>query len=151
MQENQKSVWHYVDVLIRFAAGIALAPLVILVLFLAIFATDAPGSGIVFSLLIVGLGGGLIFFIYKSCRAPDSIAAKLGMFGKYNKTVARMPAYLYAPVGIYFGSRLIAGITPNLHRPEITTDDLLQGIQSPAFIFFLLLWLVVTLVKHIRN
>lgn len=151
MQEDQKSAWHYVDVLIRFAAGIALTPLAILVLFLAIFAADAPGSGLVLSLLIVGLGGGLVFLIYKTCRAPDSIAEKLNMFGKYNKMVARMPAYLYAPVGLYFGSRLIAGIAVNLNLPKPTPDVLLQVIESPTFIISLLLWLVITLVKRTFN
>lgn len=142
---------HYVDVLIRFVAGLALVPLAILLLFLAIFAADAPGSSFIPSLLIVGLGGGLVFLIFKACLSPDSLSEKLGVFGKYSKIVARVPAYLYALVGLYFGSRLIAGIVPNLNLPKITADDFLQVIQSPTFIFFIFLWLVVTLFKLIRN
>jgi ABC-type nickel/cobalt efflux system permease component RcnA len=156
MQEDHKSVWHYVDVLIRFMAGLALVPLAIIVLFLAIFATDAPGSGLVLSLLVVGLGTGLVFLIYKSCRASDSIAEKLEMFGKYNKMVLRIPAYLYAPVGLYFGSKFIAGIAVNLHLPKLTLDILspnvfLQVIESPTVIVSFLLLLVIILVKRLFN
>ena len=118
MQENKKSILYYVDVLIRIVAAIALAPLPILILFLASFATDAPNSGFVPSLLILSLGGALILILFMATFFPDNVAEKLKMFGKYNKVAARIPAYLYAPVGLYFGLKIIAGIAVNLNLPH---------------------------------
>jgi hypothetical protein len=100
----------YIDLLIRFIAAVSLIPLALLTIFLAIMSGDSPHSGPLPFLIVLAAGGAVTCLIGASCITPDALAARLERYVPYARYIVRVPAYLFAPFGLYFGSRLILGI-----------------------------------------
>lgn len=106
---------YYADLTIRIAAGVALIPLAIATVFLAIMAGDSPRSGPIPSIIVLAIGACLLLVLWQSCAHPDRVAKKLEPYlGWFATWVVRAPAYFYAPFGLYYGSRFVAGILKNL-------------------------------------
>lgn len=104
------------DLLIRVVAGILVIPLVLFVLFLSIMATDSPRSGFFPALVVLAVAAGPMWLLILSCTDPGRIARRLEPYIRYSNWIARAPAYLYVPIGLYFGVRFLAGILVNVKR-----------------------------------
>ena len=106
----------YFDLVVRFVAGIALIPMSLLVLFMAIMVGDSPRSGPLPSIVVLAFGSFIGLVISLSCICPEKLEAKLKPYIPLSWVAARAPAYLFAAPGLYYGGRFLAGIAVNLIR-----------------------------------
>jgi hypothetical protein len=114
MRDSIHHALHYVDLVVRIVAGVSLIPLAFLTLILSIMAGDAPSSGPIPSILIFGIGSCIIGILAISIANPDYLALKLEPYLGRARWIVRVPAYLYAPFGLYYGERILSGIVVNL-------------------------------------
>lgn len=105
-------IFKSMDIVVRGIAFVSLFPLGLMVLVLGVMATSAPNSGILPLLLILGVAGLLALLIACSCLSPELLARRFGRFEKLGYVIGRAPAYLFAPFGLYYGSRFLMNFHP---------------------------------------
>ena len=108
----------YVDLVVRFIAGVSLIPLTLFMLFMATMAGDSPHSGPLPSIIVLVIGSFVTLAIGFSCVAPNKLEAKLKPYIPLSRIMARAPAYLYAAPGLYYGGHFVAGIVANLIKQQ---------------------------------
>jgi len=99
-----------IDKAIRGVTLVSLVPFALFGLIMSVLATDSPSSGILpgfIALAIFSLIGALIFF---SSLQPEVLAKPFFKLGKIANIIARLPAYIYAPFGFYYGGRIILNV-----------------------------------------
>ncbi len=100
----------FIDKIIRGIALVTLIPFALVALIMSVLATDSPSSGILpmyVFLVVSGVTGALIFF---SSIRPETIEKPFLKFGYIANILGRLPAYIYAPFGFYYGGRIMLNV-----------------------------------------
>ncbi|MDR3628940.1 MAG: hypothetical protein P4L42_01250 [Desulfocapsaceae bacterium] len=97
----------YLDITIRFMAFISLIPLFWAALILSAMTSGGPKTEIFRGHTILSIAGILIFLILFSILKPEILSVPFSRFGQIRHAIGRAPAYIYAPIGLYLGIRII--------------------------------------------
>ena len=111
MSDKTHNALHYVDLVVRIVVGVSLIPLTFFFLVMGVMAGDAPSSGTNQTNLIFGIGSCIIVLLAISIINLNYFS----MLGRA-RWIVRVPAYLYAPVGLIFGAIIMSDIVRNLIR-----------------------------------
>ena len=98
------------DMVIRGIALVSLIPFALVSLVMSVLTTDAPGSSIfpMFAVMAAALIIGILVFI--SSYMPSALSDPLSKLGLVSLIIARIPAYIFAPLGLYYGAPILLNI-----------------------------------------
>ncbi len=108
MNGNHKlNILEVADKIIRGVAFISLLPFALLIFFVGIMGAAHPNGGILPLLLILSAAGSVGLLIIYSSLSPEVMTKSLSKHPKTSFILGRIPAYIFAPIGFYFGGKFM--------------------------------------------
>jgi len=107
-------VLHVIDYIFRGMALVWLLPFMYLWFVLSIMASDAPGTGILPTLILWGINAAVGLLIVYSSLSPEVLTRRIAKFRKTSFVLGRIPAYLMAYYGAVHGVGVVTALYESL-------------------------------------